>query len=107
MRPVILADLLVSAQAVLGAPPALLPIMVDRLIARADAADRFRRRIGRAHPSWGDGTLAAAAEAVPASEPLALSDPDAAEALAAVLLAIARRRREGLVRRGGSAISGG
>ncbi len=31
-----------------------------RLLDRAHAADRFRRRMGRAHRLWGDGSLAAA-----------------------------------------------
>jgi hypothetical protein len=34
---------------------------IRRLIDRADAADRYRRRTRRAHPLWGNGTLMAAA----------------------------------------------
>lgn len=107
MRPLLIADLLVAAKAVLGVPASLRPLLAERLLDRADAADRYRRRMGRLHPGWGDGTLSAAAQAVPAGNSVALSNPDAAEALSLVLLALAKRRREGLVRRGGSAISGG
>jgi hypothetical protein len=38
--------------------------MVQHLLNRAHAADCYRKRTGRMHPHWGNGTLAAAARMV-------------------------------------------
>ncbi len=41
---------------------------VDRLIWQAKVADRYRRRLGRPHPAWGNGSLLAATCAEPKAE---------------------------------------
>jgi hypothetical protein len=104
MRPVILADLLAAAQALLLEVQNHRTLEAQRLLDRAHAADLFRKRTGRRHRDWGDGTLAAACSRM-CTQSFRLSDPAAAAAMAAVLLALAQRRQEGLVRRGGSPIS--
>ncbi len=37
-----------------------------RLLDEADAADRHRRRLGRCHPAWGNGSLMSRCLTVPA-----------------------------------------
>lgn len=90
MRTVLPGDLRAAACALLDWPPAERSAALDVLVARADAADRFRRRLGRRHPLWGDGTLAEAAGRVRA-EPFC-ADPDYLDALLRVLMLLAARR---------------
>lgn len=61
---------------------------------RAHAADRYRKRTGRVHPRWGNGSLMSAilCDMSVWPEPR-LSDPDYAEALVAALEALIRWRR--------------
>jgi len=33
------------------------PEIISGVIARTHAADKFRKRLGKYHPKWGDGTL--------------------------------------------------
>jgi hypothetical protein len=63
MRPVLQMDVTSAARALLDVAPDARPACIRRLIDRADAADRYRRRTRRAHPLWGNGTLMAAAMA--------------------------------------------
>ena len=64
MRPVHLTDLDLAARAVLAQPAGAQPDAAARLVAGARLADRFRKRLGRRHSVWGDGTVAAAAMAL-------------------------------------------
>ena len=61
MRPVGWLDLDAVLRAVAGAAPGEAEARVDEIVARASVADAWRRRTGRRHPHYGDGTLAAAA----------------------------------------------
>lgn len=72
MRPLLHGDLTSAARHLLRLPAAERPAVCAQLIAQADAADRYRKRFGRAHPRWGNGTLMAAARTVslPAEPPL-------------------------------------
>lgn len=90
MRSVLPGDLRAAACALLPVPRAARGAALAALLARAEAADRYRRRLGRAHPAWGDGTLAAAAGPVP-PEPFA-DDPDYLDALGRVVAVLAARR---------------
>lgn len=68
MRRVLAGDMLALADAVrAGQDPA-------RLVAEADAAHRYGKRIGRPHPLWGNGSLMARARS---GGPLPASCPDA------------------------------
>jgi hypothetical protein len=61
MRRLVPADLDAAARALLAVPPTARQRLAGRLVVEADAADRYRRRFGRAHPIWGNGTLESAA----------------------------------------------
>ena len=37
------------------------PALITRLLDQADAAHRYAKRFGRAHPAWGNGSLMARA----------------------------------------------
>ena len=38
-------------------PEPILPEIIAGVIARTHAADKCRKRLGKYHPKWGDGTL--------------------------------------------------
>jgi len=61
MRRVNHGDAEAAARHLLALPAELRAMSMRRLIDRAIMADTFRRRFGRSHILWGDGTLAAAA----------------------------------------------
>ena len=60
-RPVQFADLEAAMRLLLKAPPAQRRLDMADICARADIADRHRKRLRRLHPTYGDGTLMAAA----------------------------------------------
>lgn len=57
MRRVLISDLLAARQYLMGFPESLWPEIISGVIARTHAADKFRKRLGKYHPKWGDGTL--------------------------------------------------
>lgn len=61
MQPVTIGDVLAAARRVQHAPPRRRLVVCRALIARAEAADRWRMQCGRCHPRFGNGTLEAAA----------------------------------------------
>ena len=61
MRPVQMADLDAAMRLLLKVPSARRRLDMADLCARADIADRYRKRLRRLHPDFGDGTLMAAA----------------------------------------------
>lgn len=61
MRPVQFADIEAALRHLLQAPSDRRWLDMADLCARADIADRHRRRTGARHPGFGDGTLMAAA----------------------------------------------
>jgi hypothetical protein len=68
------------------------------VLMRAHFADQYRKRLGRSHPKWGNGSLA---QAVLADGPLAkqpfLSEPGYLEATAEAIHAVVEwRRRQNL-----------
>ncbi|WGW02523.1 DUF7742 family protein [Tropicibacter oceani] len=94
MRPVLPGDVSAAARALLAVPASARGGLARRLVLQADAADRYRRRLGKAHPFWGNGTLMAAAlgRGAARDEPR-LDDPDYAECFIAVLNALLDRRQ--------------
>lgn len=88
MRAAGLADLDACAGALMAVPPRARPALMAALIVQAQAADAHRAATGRAHPRWGNGTLAAVAMARPrAPWPMGCRDGLAALALAAQAVA--------------------
>lgn len=100
MRTITHGDVTAAARAVRGLPQNHQRRAILSLLVKADAADRFRKRFGRAHPAWGNGSLMAAALGADSGwdEPF-LSDPDYLEAMAAVLDAVLDWRRAGAIAR--------
>lgn len=65
------------------------PWVLHRMIAEAVTASDWRRRTGRVHPRWGDGSLMSAALRRPAANEPPLSDPAWCRLMAYVYLALA------------------
>lgn len=94
MRPLLHGDLVAAARVLLASPPGRRESVMEALMAASEAADRYRKRLGRAHPRFGTGSLMAAAAAWPqAPEPM-LDDADYLDCLACALsaLRVARSR---------------
>jgi hypothetical protein len=91
MRRVLMGDLVATAQVLAAADRHERSVRAKGLIAEADAAHRYMKRYGRAHPQWGIGTLEARARGQCAA-PLPVFDLgdarilDALAVLAAALL---------------------
>lgn len=91
MRPLTHGDLVAAACAVLSLRPEDRESGIARMIAQAEAADRFRRRNGRAHPAWGNGSLMAAALMRPRAREPFLDDREYCACLALVIDVLLRR----------------
>lgn len=96
MRPITHGDVVAAARAVRHLPAGLRRAEITRYLVRAHAADLFRKRTGRAHAFWGNGSLAGSVMAggMPAPEPF-FSDVPYLEALAAVIEALLDWRQRG------------
>ena len=57
MRPVLDGDLIALARVVMTWPAAQRGARLAEVITQVEAADAYRRREGRAHPKWGNGSL--------------------------------------------------
>ncbi|TKD22320.1 hypothetical protein FBT96_06985 [Rhodobacter capsulatus] len=95
MRPILIDDLLIAARAltVVAAPER--PARLAQWLREAHWADLYRKRLARAHPRWGNGSLMARALREPARRGLR---PDRAEIddLAEVIAAVRLWRARGL-----------
>jgi hypothetical protein len=60
MRPLLPGDLECAVAVVMVQPPEARAGVAAELLAQADLADRFRKRLGRAHPDYGTGSLMSA-----------------------------------------------
>jgi hypothetical protein len=61
MRRCLIGDLIEAAAVVAALDSADKSACCQRLISQADAAHRYAKRYGRAHPTWGNGSLMARA----------------------------------------------
>ena len=95
MRPILPGDLDAGVRLLLTLPPGAHPGRAAALVWQADTADRWRKRTGRAHPLWGDGSLLTAARMVGARAPVWCCDAAYCAALAILLGSIAAHRAEG------------
>lgn len=89
MRPILPADLDLAARVLLNLPKVERRAVIARLIGQADIADRYRKRLGRAHPLYGSGSLMAAALRHRHDAPARHCDDDYCACLAEVLDALA------------------
>lgn len=95
MRTVLIGDAVAAARALLPLPQAARPAMMARLLYEAHLADCCRKRLGRGHPRFGNGTLMDAASRHPQPPEPFLDDAEYLSALLTVLAALlARKRRE-------------
>lgn len=99
-------DLVAVARSLLPVPSQDRPECVARIVERAQAADLFRKKFGRAHPLWGDGTLRAvvAGASLPPEPPL--SDGRYLQCLIAVLHVLAGRAGYPVVQDMGLGVAG-
>lgn len=65
MRPVLIGDVMAAACVLLTEEDTGWTACADRLLWQARVADLYRRRLGKPHPAWGNGSLMAAARAAP------------------------------------------
>ena len=93
MRAVSHGDAVAAASLIRCRPPETWAATLQSLFDRAHVADLYRKRLGRMHPEWGNGSLTSAVlcDSDVWPEPR-LSDPVYTEALVAVLLAVMRWR---------------
>ena len=91
MRPIHLTDLDQAVRTLLALPRDRHPATARAIVAGAGLADRYRKRLRRRHPVWGDGTLAAAARGIGAPVCRVRCDADYRDALALLLVALTGR----------------
>lgn len=82
-------DAVAAARVLLRHPRDRRPWVLHRMLSEAITADDWRRRTGRIHPRWGDGTLMSAALRRPTASEPPLSDPAWCRLMAYVYLALA------------------
>ena len=94
MRTITHGDVTAVARAIHALPTEAQRHIVLRFLERAHAADLFRKRLGRPHPFWGNGSLMAAvlSDGCIRPEPF-LSDTPYLEALALVIDTVLDWRR--------------
>ncbi|PUB13120.1 DUF7742 family protein [Yoonia sediminilitoris] len=61
MRPVQFADIEIAARVLRRAPADRRASIIGQILQDADTADRYRKRLRRLHPQYGDGSLMSAA----------------------------------------------
>ena len=62
MRPLHIMDLCAAARVLLHIPVPERNNFAYNLVQNAHNADKYRKRLGKRHPSWGDGTLSGACQ---------------------------------------------
>ena len=88
MRAVRLADIEAAARAVLLCAPDGQPALAAQLIAEANLADRYRKRLRKPHTDFGTGTLMSAASGHPQPCRLENFDKNTLDAFACVIKAL-------------------
>lgn len=92
MRTVLAQDILALAGVLMAQPASHRAALADRLIWRAHVAHKVARRLGRAHPEWGSGTLAGATAGWPRLGTGFMGRGDTLLAVHVVVAALMRRR---------------
>ncbi len=94
MRPVVYADMVAAARALLALPEGQRRGKMQQMLDQAAAADLYRKRLGRGHPLWGNGCLMAVASRRPAPPEPFLDDPQYCKCLILVLETLLAWRAE-------------
>ncbi len=89
MRRCLIGDLIESAAIVAAYLPDERPVVARALIAQADAAHRYTKKLAKAHPIWGNGSLMASALAQVSAQRFDLNSESALAALAVVAACLA------------------
>ena len=84
MRPLLHGDLVAAGRALLAVPPACRQAHMSTLIIRSWAVDRYRKRYGKSHRDWGEGSLMSCARYYSQPPEPPLCDPNYAQALRCV-----------------------
>jgi hypothetical protein len=92
MRRLIAADIIDAATALTNVPLPLQRREVGKWLCEAHCAHVYRRRLGRFHPAWGDGSLSSRARCFGQIQTVAFGVPAFLWALEVVLRAIAEDR---------------
>lgn len=93
MRSLLLGDMVAAARALLAIPDHKRRKTIVTMLDQAHAAHAFAKRLGRPHPSWGNGSLMGRAAGMPQiPEPFA-SETEYLGTLGIVVDAIQRRYR--------------
>jgi hypothetical protein len=92
MRRCLAGDLLSAAEAIAAAAPGAQDPLARRLIQQADAAHRYAKRFGRAHPHWGNGSLMSRALLMSPHPATDRQSPAFLEALALIATLLAQRK---------------
>ncbi|WP_428543182.1 hypothetical protein [Profundibacter sp.] len=94
MRPVLHGDVVAAALVLLRVPVSACPEVMRDMLEQAAAADLYRKRLGKGHPEWGNGSLMAVAmRRERAGEPF-LDDPDYCRCLIAAFSTLLEWRAE-------------
>ncbi len=96
MRPVLPGDVAAAACALLTVQPRDRPDVIVRMIARANAADRYRFVTGAAHPQWGNGSLAAVAKGMARLREPFQDDPEYCDCMLTIYAALKALRLRSL-----------
>ncbi len=88
MRSVHLSDLNLAARTLMVAPDAQRVGMMETLLVRAQTADKYRKKTGRAHARYGNGSLGAACQDWPKAPMPDRCDPNYLMCLHAVVQAL-------------------
>lgn len=88
MRPLMPGDLDCAVAVVMRQSPEDRADVAERLLFEADVADRYRKRLGRAHPVYGSGSLMSAALGWPCGAGGRVYDASYCAALIVVLTAV-------------------
>jgi hypothetical protein len=92
MWPVLHSDVTAAARALLAVPASARSDLVARIVQQADFANRYCRRLGKPHSTWGNGTLAAAAHQYELAEEPTFDSSEYCECMVLVLGCLTVRR---------------
>ena len=88
MRPIGPGDVAAAACALMKVPDSMRAALAERMLTHAQAADKYRKRLGRAHPRWGCGSLMDVAGTYPRRAEPFWDDPEYLRCVMVILSAI-------------------
>lgn len=91
MRPLHPTDISIAARALLMVPADQRIDFADKLVAEAEAVDKFRKNVGRAHVRMGNGSLEGAARAYPLADPRPFGDRESLACWETMLASVGRK----------------